>query len=214
LFGGISLKYEEWQKKRMERSDLSQYLIHLTRAKNDKSLKALDVLFRILMDKKLIGSTTETGFIVGDNNPAVCFQDAPLFSVGQNIWYENNKRKNNPREKERYNAYGLIFTKKFIYKNGGRPVIYDKTEEAKEYIHKSQWWRIVNLDLSNSDNIIDWTHEREWRVPRDLNFDLNDVVVVLPNDDIYRQFMDVCLANKREDIIKNINGIVNLSYIF
>lgn len=52
-----------------------------------------------------------------------------------------------------------------MYKKGGRPVIYDQTIEAKKYLPESQHWRIVNFDLSNDDRLVDWTHEREWRVP-------------------------------------------------
>ena len=50
----------------------------------------------------------------------------------------------------------------------GRPVIYDKTISAKKYLPENEWWRIVNLDLSDEDRFIDWTHEREWRVPNDF----------------------------------------------
>jgi len=213
MTGGTIMKYNEWQNKRMGRSDLSQYLIHLTKGDSKNSLTEMNVMLKILNDKKLIGSTTSSGFIVGSTT-AVCLQDAPLFSVGQNIWYENNKRKSNPNQKVRYGAYGILFRKRFIYDKGGRPVIYDKTEDAKKYIHESKWWKIVNLDLSNSDNITDWTHEREWRVPGDLQFNLKDIVIVLPNDEGYRTFVDICLTNNYESILKGIGGVVNLSLIF
>ncbi len=71
-----------------------------------------------------------------------------------------------------------MFDKTYIYKKGGRPVIYDKTEEAKKYLTEDKWWRIVNLDLSDSNNIIDWTHEREWRVLNELTFELKMLVLL------------------------------------
>lgn len=196
----------------MARSDLSQYLVHLTKGNTFKNTTPADVLFKILKDKRLIGSTTETGFICG-STPAVCFQDAPLLSVGQNVWYEDRKREQEDQQKIRYNACGLMFRKRFVYGKGGRPVIYDRTEEAKSYIKESDWWRIVKLDLSDSKNIVDWTHEREWRAPGNLDFELENVAIIVPNDTYYRTFVELCLASDIK-ILEKINGIVNFSWIY
>lgn len=36
------------------------------------------------------------------------------------------------------------------------------------------------MDLSNSDNIVDWTHEREWRVPKEIVFEYSQCEIILP----------------------------------
>ena len=162
--------------------------------------------------KKLNGNTTESGFIVG-NKSAVCFQESPIYSLSQNIYYEQKLFKDGKLKKRRYFGLGIMFTKPYIYKKGGRPVIYDKTVEAKKYLPRDQWWRIVNYDLSDENNIIDWTHEREWRVAGDLEFELSDISVVVPNDRAFKIIIKEC--NKVGiDLINEVKSIINLGDLF
>lgn len=202
---------ENWKARIAQRSDLTTGLVHLTRDQGKTS--GLDILLKILIERKLNGSDPTTGFIVG-NNRAVCFQEAPIYSLAQNIYTEQEYRKENEKAKTRYLGFGLRFTKRFIYKKRGRPVIYDKTQDAKTYLPKSEWWRIVNFDLNDEKAIIDWSHEREWRVPGDLTFALSDVSVILPNDRAYRKFVEKCEEKKEEKILSSVNGIVQLGMIF
>ncbi len=187
----MTYDFELWRKRHVERSDLTTEIVHLTRSKTTESKDALDVLFQILDSKKILGSTTSSGFIVG-NTSAVCFQDAPLSAVGQNCWFEQTYRKENSWAKKRYDPTGLIFKKTYIFKKGGRPVIYDVTSEAKQNLNKDQWWRIVNFDLRDSKNIVDWSHEREWRVPNDLEFEISDVILLFANNSQVRDFIEKC----------------------
>lgn len=200
---------EEWEKRLSERSDLSTSIVHLTRCGNDKT--SIDNLIKILEDKKLIGSTTNSGFIVG-SIPAVCFQDAPLYSISQNIWYEQKYKKENSGSKVRYIAAGIAFKKTYAYKKGARPVIYEQTSVAKTLLPPNEWWRIVNFDLSNDESIIDWTHEREWRCPNYFDFTLSEAVVLLPSKYFYKEFMKICVE-KYLNILREINGIVVMSEI-
>lgn len=94
---------DDWEKRIAERNDMSTSLIHLTRENSTQSV--VNVLYNILKDKKIKGSTT-SGFIVG-NEKAVCFQDAPLYSICQNIFFEQKKRKQDRNYKLRYRAIGL-----------------------------------------------------------------------------------------------------------
>lgn len=194
---------KEWKKRMRSRSDVTSYLTHLTKPTEDK--KVLDVLIKILYDKKLYGSTTESGFIVGDKN-AVCFQEAPLYGVSQNTFHEQQMREQQKSQKIRYTPIGLSFSKRYVYLKGGRPVIYEKTEKAKSILNKDEWWRIVSLDLSDDENIIDWTHEREWRVPGDFEFELGETFVLLTHHKSYQRF----ISSVDEEIIKSLGGIVVL----
>ncbi|MDB2151181.1 DUF2971 domain-containing protein [Clostridium butyricum] len=205
---------KEWKKKIAERSDMTINLIHLTKPAivDGGKLKVFDVLVKILKEKKLEGSTTESGFIVGDRK-AVCFQDVPVYSLSQNIYFEQKLRMTGQIKKCRYLGVGLLFKKDYIYNKGGRPVVYDKTQEAKNYLPKNQWWRIVNLDLSNEENFIDWTHEREWRIPEQLNFELGDISIIVPNEKAVKKLVKLC--NKEGiDILNESRGIINLGDIF
>jgi len=200
----------EWLKRIRLRSDISGYLTHLTKA-NDKS-DAIDILIKILKEKKIIGSTPDIGYIIGTSN-AVCFQDAPVYGLSQNLIHEQYVRENEKKEskstyipKIRYVGFGLGFSKKYAFEKGARPVVYEIKEIAKSILPKSDWWRIVSFDLSDDQNIIDWTHEREWRVKGDFAFELNEVYVYLVNGKSYKDF----LAKAGDEIIKGIKGIVVL----
>lgn len=208
------MKLEEWKKKIAERNDITGHLIHLTKEREieDKKFSTIKMLVKILQDKKLIGSTTESGFIVG-NKSAVCFQESPIYSLSQNIYYEQKLFEEKKSKKMRYFGVGLMFTKPYVYKKGGRPVIYDKTTEAKKYLPKDQWWRIVNYDLSDENNIIDWTHEREWRVEGDLEFELSDISIVVPNEKAFKKIIKEC-NNVGIDLVKEVKSIISLGDLF
>lgn len=201
---------KEWRKRFKYRMDLSSRLTHLTKGVNDND--AFNNLINILEEKRIKGSTKKKGFICGEI-PAVCLQDAPLFAIAENLQYEEALRKEE-NQKIRYLGFGVRFQKDFIYRQGGRPVIYDDKDEAKKYLPTNEWWRIVKLDLSNSNSVVDWTHEREWRVPKKIIFEYSQCEVIVPSSKYYKKFVDYCLKNGREDILTKIRGIVAVSSVY
>lgn len=66
---------KEWKKRIAERNDITSYFIHLTKPYGNGIVKmnTHEVLIKILKEKILIGSITQSGFVVGDRK-AVCFQ--------------------------------------------------------------------------------------------------------------------------------------------
>lgn len=202
----MSYSAENWTERIRNRSDMSSFLYHLTRGSDN--LDTFDVLIKILNEKTIKGSTTSTGFIVGSNK-AVCFQDTTAYGLCQNSYHEQKLREGNDKLKVRYRPIGLAFKKTIVYGKGGRPVIYEKTETAKKLLDEDEWWRIVNFDLSDPNKIIDWTHEREWRVKGDFKFNLNDAFVILVNNAAYKAF----ISKVDNNILKNIAGIVVLDPI-
>ncbi|WP_336761496.1 DUF2971 domain-containing protein [Paenibacillus sp. USHLN196] len=192
----------QWRQRMRHRTDMSTYVYHLTR-KTD-SMSVVDVLLKILKERKLIGSTTSSGFVIGQN-PAVCFQDVPLSSLCQNTLYEEMYRKE-LGGKVRYQPVGLGFTKKNIFHKGGRPVIYEASVIAKRILPEDEWWRIVNFHIGDANNMQDWTHEREWRVKGDMTFQLYEATVLLTKGEQYREFMEK--ADK--EILSSISGVVVL----
>jgi hypothetical protein len=205
----MSYGKKEWRGRYSERTDLSTNLVHLTRPTKENNL--IETMFNILTEQKLKGSTTESGFIIGDT-PAVCFQDAPLTSVCQNCWFEQKMRENGSEKKIRYIPSGFLFDKQLIFKNHGRPVIYDITQEAKSYLPKAQWWRIVNFDIQNDEKFIDWTHEREWRIPGDFEFNLEQVTLLFTKSITYKQFIEKC-DKENKPFYKQVAGIIDLEKV-
>jgi hypothetical protein len=101
-----------------------------------------------------------------------------------------------------------------VYPKGARPVVYEKLARAKEILPAEEYWRIVNLDLSDENAMIDWTHEREWRVPGEkLEFDLPEATVILPNADGYEEFRNHEVT-KQEDLVNKIAGIIVAQPVF
>ena len=88
---------------------------------------------QILKDRRVSGSSTDTGFVCGDI-PATCFQDVPLYSLSQNIHAEEQYRHAVEGARVRYVGVGLMFPKPYVYARGGRPVVYEDTERAKDAI--------------------------------------------------------------------------------
>jgi len=204
--------FDSWRERLTQRSDLSPSLVHLTRGViiDGKQLSPVDVLIKILLEGKLVGSNPRKAFIHG-NRRAVCFQDAPVYSIAQNILFEKKYRKEKPEARDRYSGCGLIFSKWFVHSCNGRPVIYDSPESAKRYLGKDEWWKIVALNLSDINNMVDWMHEREWRVPDDLEFEMSNAAVLLDTKQSYREFISKCRGIEKPNILESICGVIVLS---
>lgn len=200
---------EDWKKRIAERNDMSTSLIHLTRENSTQSV--VNVLYNILKDKKIKGSTTGSGFIIGSEK-AVCFQDAPLYSICRNTFFEQKKMEQDKNYKLRYRALRLLFDKQYAYKKGARPVIYEKTEIAKTFLPSSEHWRIVNFNLENDSSIIDWTHEREWRVKGDFEFELSDVTIIVIRQNHIKELISK-FKDDGIDLMNEIKGIVTLEHL-
>lgn len=208
----MAFTFSDWKKRISRRNDITGMVTHLTRSnkqynekpsEDDINRDGVDNLIKILEDKKLKGGN---GFIVG-HTPAVCFQDAPLVGIIQNVENEIENRIQNQYYRIRYCGVGLCFSKYYVYRKGGRPVIYDNTEEATKYLPEDEHWRIVNLQLTVEPPVtIDWTHEREWRIPNEFEFEYNLTHVILYDKDSYDYFRQKC----DKKIIDELHGITIL----
>lgn len=194
--------YKQLTDRTASRLDMSLYLTHLTKGTDEMS--SLDVMFKIIKEQRIKGSDG-SGFVIGDNK-AACFQDAPLSGISQNLIHEIRYR-DQLGSKIRYEPCGISFTKRYVYRKGGRPCIYEDKETAKNILQPSEWWRIVNYNLSDSRNIVDWTHEREWRVKGDFSFDLKHATILVSHTEQYRDFIN----RVDKETINKIQGIVVLS---
>lgn len=77
----------------------------------------------------------------------------------------------------------------------------------------SEWWRIVNFSLVDENKIIDWTHEREWRVPGDFTFEIKEASIIVNDANDYRELISKCCAFEY-NILREIQGIVTLTNIW
>lgn len=170
----------------MNRPDLSDYLAHFTSNKWPKAHKdannptnvykrksALDRLLNILRTKKILASQLPW---VG-NHKAVCFTECPWSGLLGHT--------------QQYSCYGLGFKKEFVFSKGGSPVFYLRADmfNIQQWDQKilpffTPFWPEYAPPKKdfNKGNPIDFSHEREWRTPDDLEFEYSDIAfVVLPD---------------------------------
>lgn len=84
-----------------------------------------------------------------------------------------------------YSPYGVVFQKKVVYDRGGGPALYVRGDSLKG-MHGTVPEEIEAMiapfdpDGRLTPNVtLDWLHEREWRLPRSLEFALSDVRYVI-----------------------------------
>lgn len=149
------------------RPDISPFLVHFTKA--SEIGPPYEVLRRIFSEKRLLG----TSRFVRDGSKCVCFSESPIGA--------NEHGLINRTGFTRYSPFGLQFSKAWIFGLGGRPVIYSpECDFAK--LPEGLQWRHVRLELGSSS--VDFTWEREWRLPGDeVRFAEQDVTVVLPDEE-------------------------------
>ena len=167
--------------------DYSPFLIHLTRDTGDKGQgsitggsliapthdlfkflrsSAFDKLLAILQTKSIKAAPQPD---LPNKPEAVCFSET--------VWGSIRTLTGN------FSPYGIGFNKKVIFDCGGGPVLYTRGDImqalspsipqqlepfVKPFDPQGQW-----LDESNS------LYEREWRVPKTLHFDFDDVQFIL-----------------------------------
>jgi hypothetical protein len=188
----------------MNRPDFSEYVAHFTKDSepfgkkqhpDDPALKAVkgtakDKLLSILGSGKIFSTPMPwTG------RKAVAFTECPWWSL-----FDHAKR---------YSSYGLGFKKARLFAAGGGPAIYlrpDLHEKQSEFVHKDNPdWKGLHNHLyafvtpfappyapeevrkkSLGGKAVDYSHEREWRVPHDFTFELKQVefVIVRNYDDV------------------------------
>ena len=161
---------------KIRRADFSDSLVHLTRERKEYSdddfdldtpprlervVPAFDVLKEILTSGIIRGSGNK-GYVKG-SRPAVCFSEIPL-----SVMHLFAKPPPDPfatsEPSARYRFYGIALSKVVVFNAGGRPVIYLPDEDG-HWIPPEEKWRHVRFEPPH----INYTHEREWRVPGDLD---------------------------------------------
>ena len=171
------LSRELLQRIKLVRRDIGNLLFHFTRTPEEGTIDdarirvdASSILRKILVEGKLRGTSKWT---YGEN--CVCFTEAPIQEF--NSIFSLVEIASSKKERPRYEPYGIAVTKEFLFKEGGRPVIYDHPETFHE-VPQNQKYRFVPYDPEQG---IDFTWEREWRIKTDyLKLNPKFSLVVVP----------------------------------
>jgi hypothetical protein len=181
---------KDWQRIRLARTDITDYVIHFTKYRFSQSAKWQDRqgsaserhVFKEILDdgiirptfapirSKVAGTTSNT---VRGPDPAVCLTEQPLSAVLVTRKCASS----------RYSAFGIAYHKYALFQMGGRPVIYGPDailgnriekhdpdyEQGKEIyaggLPKDLQYLFVRYKPTIGDGYpIDFTWEREWRI--------------------------------------------------
>ena len=167
------------------RPDLSEYVAHFTSdrpplANEDGdnptakfgATPAVECLVSILESKKILASN-----LPWKAGRAVCMTESPWSSLLAHA--------------TRYSPYAVAFAKPRVFAAGGGPVYYVRADHWK----KQQWDNHVQTFVTPfwpeyrppslkggeymSGKTVDFSHEREWRVPHDFTFEYDQVEFVV-----------------------------------
>lgn len=158
-----------WQRIRAARTDLTDYVVHLTRlvvetAPIGKRVRSGLNRLKDMLRCGFIRPTTAPRTTIQNNrnhtvrgpHAAVCFTEQPLEQLPETLANIDGAS---------YQAYGIAFNKVDLYNYGGRPVIYGDNEIFASLNDdvKYLWvhYRPIRDDDPGYPN--DFTFEREWR---------------------------------------------------
>jgi len=202
------------------RTDISSFLVHLTRKQNGNNAK--DILMTIIREMKLRQSgkkISDARFGIDDNEisvqerkdffSAICFSETPLTETHSLLDIEGRQVKLEP--------YGLVFLKEQLAQKNVSPVFYvnNKANDKEKVLeallalrekHPLQAKLILPLIAIFGQKVtapnakvkqngkVDFSWEREWRYPHiqgDLDFDNKDVFIGLCPDNEISDFESV-----------------------
>ena len=168
------------------RRDVGNLLFHFTRMpdskieiKTDKYERhlgshAYSVLEKILSDGHLLGSSKN----IRGGFKCICFTESPISEIASLFALVSIAE--SEHEKTRYEPYGIAVKKEWLFKQGGRPVIYQPESEF-QLLPDELKYRHVRYEPSEG---IDFSWEREWRINTDtLMLDPKETLVVVPDSE-------------------------------
>ncbi len=168
----------------MIRPDLSDSLVHLTRATDLE--EGGSIFQKILRDRALLGSAIN----IRGGFKCVCFSEAPLSILAHALSFGDIQG-------IRYAPFGVMVRKRWLFEQGGRPAIY-QPENEYELLHEYQRFRHVRYDPLKGQ---DYSWEREWRIPVErLILDPAEVTVVVPTRSWEEQLEELHMKSIRSRI--------------
>jgi hypothetical protein len=138
--------------------------------------------------------------MIKGSRPAVCFSEIPLSAMHQ---FATPPSEAKPRGHS-YRPYGIVLSKQTVFRMGGRPVIYIPDDEG-DWIPADEKWRQVRFEPPR----VDFTHEREWRLPGGLDLKRALGLYVI----VWSAIEAKQLADLASPLSERIRGIIPMEHI-
>ena len=149
----------------MPRTDICDYLIHFTKNDPVTGNSGFERLQIIMTSGFLLGSSN----LIRGAYKCCCFSEVPLEQMPGGLV--------NPDYYSGYSPFGIMVSKKWLYEQGGRPVIYQHMSEF-DNLPDSHRWRHVTYE----PGVVDFTWEREWRIRTEcLAIDPSVANIIVPD---------------------------------
>lgn len=183
----------------MIREDLSDSVIHLTKGTVEEAHKTFVSIAQMGV---LQGGS---GFIRAPEK-CVCFTETPLSTLSKVL--ANNQHS------FRYRPFGVVVSKNWLHKVGGRPVIYQPDAEYVQLTPDNRY-RHVRYEPPG----IDFTWEREWRIKIEaLALDPAETGMIVPDHEWEERFMkgeimDIIQEEGKLPVFVMRNGITKWRYV-
>ena len=151
--------------------------------------------------------------------PACCFTEMPLPAFIETALARQSRS-------EKISPYALSFKKKDLFKLGARPAIYGLTSNSISYpngengqerlfeetiLPKQEQYRFITYNLTEEGKNVDWTHEREWRLPYTNLIVLKKTNEELNEYGIISELRDIPKFDLSDGILSDIGVIVQKS---
>lgn len=158
----------------MIRGDLSNRLIHLTRGIGPED--AADNFKAIYSKKALLGSNED----IKCGQKVICFSEAPISALTQSLAADG-------KNGIRYAPFGAMVSKKWLFEQGGRPVIYQPDYEFEELSESKK-----HLHVPYTPSVFpDYSWEREWRIKTNcLTLIPEETTFIVPTRSWEKVFLD------------------------
>ncbi|MBW2035447.1 MAG: hypothetical protein JRI94_18060 [Deltaproteobacteria bacterium] len=168
----------------MIRDDISNKLIHMTKGETKDA--AAKSFLSILQEGRLRGGTS----MIKGGHQCVCFTEAPVSKLATIL--------SDPSILGvRYAPFGIMVDKAWLFRQGGRPVIYQSDEEY-EVLPDPIRYRHVRYEPENG---VDFTWEREWRInTAELILEPSETTVVVPTRNWEDYFMNKHIEKLQRDV--------------
>jgi len=183
------------------RVDISSCLIHFTKGADFE--EAFNNLLSIISSGVIYGSSN----LIKGGDKCVCFSEVPINIIPYGLL--------NPNYYSKYSPFGIMIQKKWLFKLGGRPVIYQTLDEYNELPEHYRWRHVTYNPIIIPP--IDFTWEREWRIKTNELFitPFENCTIVLPDSDwanrlILEHEMEQDLKIQQYKLIFNDDIIIDL----
>jgi hypothetical protein len=157
----------------VERPDLWNNVVHVTgRRRTDRNLPPR---IRAMAPEQRLEWIIRDGMIrarriYGAPRPVACFTETTPSGLERLF------------EEERFEPWGIVFTKEFVYSQRGAPVHYVRSDEWDDYQQLPDTLRARAVEIRPGES--EWLWEREWRAlgtgsPTAFRFQPRDVFAVI-----------------------------------